>query len=85
MSSLGYCVILFPSMSDTLRAEKTLKRQHIAAKLIPVPRELSSDCGVCLRFECQREAEVRVLLDQDGLQPDGHISPVIGCIGIQHR
>jgi hypothetical protein len=58
-------------MSHTLSAEKALKRQHIDVKLIPVPRELSSDCGVCLRFDCQREHEVSALLDQHGLEPDG--------------
>jgi len=44
------CVVfLFPSVSHTLKAEKILKEKGIAHKMIPVPREISSDCGVCLR------------------------------------
>ena len=66
-----YCVVLFPSMSDTLRAEKALKQRHISTKLIPVPRELSSDCGVCLRFESESEADVRATLEAEGLISDG--------------
>ncbi len=46
-----YGVVLFQSISSALRAEKLLKKEGLAYKLIPVPRHLSSDCGVCLRFE----------------------------------
>lgn len=43
--------VLFLSVQHALRAEKLLKEAGIPCKLIPVPRHLSSDCGVCLRFE----------------------------------
>lgn len=45
-----FCVALFPSVSHVLRAEKILQKEGIAVKLIPVPKEISTDCGVCLRF-----------------------------------
>jgi hypothetical protein len=45
-----YEVVLFTSVSHALRAEKILKEAGIPFKLIPVPRHISSDCGVCLRF-----------------------------------
>ena len=48
--SSSQAVVLFASISHALRAEKILKAQNIFCKLIPVPRHLSSDCGVCLRF-----------------------------------
>ena len=41
-------VILVYSTSYALRAEKFLKKSGIHCKLIPVPRHLSSDCGVCV-------------------------------------
>ena len=44
-----YTVILVYSTSHALRAEKVLGQAGVACKLIPVPRMLSSDCGVCLR------------------------------------
>ena len=46
----SFAVILFESISHALRAEKIVKAAGISCKLIPVPRQLSSDCGVCLRF-----------------------------------
>ena len=57
-----YGVVLFHSTSGALRAEKLLKKEGIAYKIIPVPRHLSSDCGVCLRFESQDETLVRKAL-----------------------
>ena len=43
-------VILFHASSHALRAESLLNARGIAGKLIPVPRHLSSDCGICLRI-----------------------------------
>jgi hypothetical protein len=45
-----YSIVLFKSLSHALLAEKILKEAHIPHKLIPVPRHISADCGVCLRF-----------------------------------
>jgi len=30
---------------------KEIKKQGIAAKLMPVPRKVSSSCGTCVRYE----------------------------------
>jgi hypothetical protein len=45
-----WSVILFASSSHALRAERVLREAAIEVKLIPVPRQLSSDCGLCLRI-----------------------------------
>lgn len=47
----NYYVVLFPSVSHVMKAEKILIAEHIACKIIPVPKSLSSDCGVCIRLE----------------------------------
>ena len=44
-----YSVILFHSTSHAIRAEKVLQKAGLQSKMIPVPRQLSSDCGVCIR------------------------------------
>ncbi|MCX5805274.1 MAG: DUF3343 domain-containing protein [Proteobacteria bacterium] len=57
-----YCVALFDSVSHVMKAEKILKGAGIPHKLIPVPRSISSDCGVCLRFlPEQKEAVIEAL------------------------
>jgi hypothetical protein len=45
-----YSVILLHSTSHAIQLEKSLSNTGIACKLIPVPRHLSSDCGVCIRI-----------------------------------
>ena len=45
-----YSFLLFKSVSHALSAEIILKRHEIPFKLIPVPKQISSDCGVCIRF-----------------------------------
>lgn len=46
----GY--ILFHTSSAAFRAERLAPSSGLASpRLVPTPRELSSDCGVCLRFE----------------------------------
>jgi hypothetical protein len=47
----SYHAILFKSVNQTMWADKKLKEEGIPYKLIPVPRHISSDCGVCIRIE----------------------------------
>jgi hypothetical protein len=58
----SYDVMLFKSVSYALKAEKILKQEKLPHKLIPVPKEISSDCGICLRFEPQYRASIETSL-----------------------
>jgi hypothetical protein len=53
-----YGVVLFHSSSHALRAEKVLQQAGIVNKMIPTPRQLSSDCGMALRFDRADEEQV---------------------------
>jgi len=64
--SLG--VILFASTHFAIRAEKLAKEKGFVVKLIPVPRHLSSDCGVCLRFSWDQKREIEKTINQAGVQ-----------------
>jgi len=57
-------VVLFYSTSGAIRAEKLAKEAGLTIKLIPVPRHLSSDCGVCLRCESKDVPALRSLLEK---------------------
>ena len=74
MTITEYGIVLFYTSSSAMQAESVLLRAKLLAKLIPTPRELSSDCGVALRFDWQQNDQVRALLTQfhveiAGLQP----------------
>jgi hypothetical protein len=47
----GQGVVLFHTSAAALRAEAVVQRAGFAVRLIPTPRQLSSDCGVALRFD----------------------------------
>jgi hypothetical protein len=68
---MQYSVVLFHSITGALQAEKRLKEKGIDTKLIPVPRQLSSDCGVCLRFQRTDEAEVKGALEKERIDIQG--------------
>ena len=70
-----YSVVLLHSVSEALRAEKLLKAESVSIKVIPVPRHLSSDCGICVRFERENESKVGKILAGNNLQLQG-IYPV---------
>lgn len=62
MTAAGWCVLLFDSVSQALLAEKVLKAAALGHKVIPVPRQISSDCGVCIRFDpAEKEKVVEAL------------------------
>ena len=49
MKNQTYCVAMFDSVSHVIKAEKILKKAGIPHKIIPVPKSISTDCGVCVR------------------------------------
>lgn len=65
-------VVLFHTTTSALRAEKILQKAGLKVKLIPTPRELSSDCGIALRFEFSDRAEVEQRLIGAGVEIEIH-------------
>ena len=66
-----YAVILVYSTSYAIRAEKILHQADIEPKLIPVPRHLSSNCGVCLRVEHTDVEAARRALEEANVEIEG--------------
>ena len=62
MNGDRHAVILVYGTSHAIRAEQVLHLAGIPSKLIPVPRHLSSNCGVSLRIDrASQEAALRAL------------------------
>lgn len=56
-----HTLFLVPSANHAVQGEQALLRAGVECRLIPVPRQLSSQCGVCLRVgweERRRAGEV---------------------------
>ena len=65
-----YGVVLFYTTSSVMRAEKLLVTEGYSIKLIPTPRQFSSDCGIALRFDWNRNEEIRSVLDKTRVEFD---------------
>lgn len=46
----SFYVATFHSVSQALRFEKLLQQRQLTVKMIPVPRIISSSCGIAARF-----------------------------------
>jgi len=62
-------VAIFNSIHRVMKAEKVLKRDQAEILLIPVPRQLSSDCGLAIRFAPDQQARVAGILRTENLHP----------------
>lgn len=66
-----HSVVLFHSTSHAIRAEKVLVGVGLSIKMIPTPRQLSSDCGMALRFDRQDEQRVATTLADNRVPTNG--------------
>ncbi len=58
----GDLVAIFHSIHRVMKVEKLLKQAGLEILLIPVPRQLTSDCGLAIRFAQELREEVDTLL-----------------------
>lgn len=66
-----YAVVLVISTSHAIRAEKLLQAVGIRCKMIPVPRHISSDCGVCVRIRRTDAEAARQTLEAEHVEIEG--------------
>jgi len=66
-----YCYITFPSIYFALRAESLLKESPLDYKMVPVPRSISSSCGIALRLCCVDLTAAANILTQNRVETDG--------------
>jgi hypothetical protein len=68
-------VFLFYTNSAAFQAERALKRARLSVKLIPTPRQFSSDCGISLQFDWNEGERARALLAETGVEHAGRGMP----------
>jgi len=66
MEQYGY--ITFKSVSYAMKFETALKKCGIIIKIIPVPRSISSSCGLCVRFNIFDKDRLEAAINKDKLE-----------------
>ncbi len=56
-----HCLATFDITSMAVLFERVCRKEGIAAKIVPVPRRLSTSCGLACEFPCEEEERVREL------------------------
>lgn len=61
-------LLTFPSTHYALKAEKTIQGAGLKGRLIPMPREMSSLCGLALELAPATSGRALVLLQEAGVK-----------------
>ena len=62
-------ILIFRGTHQVLSAEKRLKVGRVPLRLIPVPRRLTSDCGLAIRIPLDQRDRAREILSRARLLP----------------
>jgi hypothetical protein len=63
-------VVLFHTTSAVMRAERLLIKAGYSIKLVPTPRQFSTDCGIAVRFNWEDMEGVRATLEHGKIETD---------------
>ena len=64
-------VITFHTTAAAMAMEKLCKEEHVPGRLIPVPRELTADCGMAWCAPVEAAARLRALAEDCSLEYEG--------------
>ncbi len=67
-----YCIATFDTTHMALRFEKICRAAGLGAKIVPVPRRLSTSCGLACRYPCEDEAAVQELVQEKHIEVIGY-------------
>lgn len=67
---LEYFLFTFDSSNKSIKAERVLRKNKLAARVIPVPEELSKGCGFAVRLDGNLE-EAKNFLQEKEIYPKG--------------
>ncbi len=57
-----HCVAVLQSIHYVIKGEQILKRAGLQIDVIPIPRDISSDCGMALEFSSRDKGYAEKLL-----------------------
>jgi hypothetical protein len=64
-----HCLIMVVNASKAIKGEAALKRADIGSALIPIPRSISEECGICLQVGFADRGRAVAALEAAGVQP----------------
>lgn len=65
------CYFTFSTTYFAIRAEELLGRGLFSFKMVPVPRRISSSCGISLRCSCSDAEAIKEIFVQNRVEYQG--------------
>lgn len=66
-----YLVITFHTTAAAMAMERLCREKQLPGRLIPVPRELTADCGMAWRTETDAQPVLETLIREEALETEG--------------
>ena len=61
------CLLLFQSTRTVIKAERLCRNHGLSCKVIPVPRTISSECGMAIELHPEDREKIETLLNGGGI------------------
>jgi hypothetical protein len=61
------CLATFKTTSAALLFERACRKAGLEVRIVPVPRKLSSSCGLACGFPCEQKAGVETVVHEENL------------------
>ena len=62
--------MIFKSMTHVLTAERAARKNGIPCRMVPIPRSISTDCGMCISVKAEDGSAFLGVVKQSGLTPE---------------
>lgn len=62
--------MIFKSMTHVLAAERAARKSGISCRMVPIPRNLSTDCGMCISVKAENGQAFLSVVEEKGLTPE---------------
>ncbi|MBR4196160.1 MAG: DUF3343 domain-containing protein [Synergistaceae bacterium] len=67
-----FCLATFKTTSAALLFERSCRKSGIPARIAPVPRKLSSSCGLACEFPCDMKENVEGIAGEKKINVAGY-------------
>ncbi len=65
-------LLLFQTTRAVIRAERILQKEGFKLRVIPVPKDISSECGIAIELSEEDCAKVVSILQESGIVAQEH-------------
>jgi hypothetical protein len=62
--------MIFKSMTHVLTVERAARKHGISCRMVPVPRNLSTDCGMCISVPAEEGDAFLEIAAEKGIVPE---------------